>query len=53
MNQIIVSGIIKSINKDLKEFTLSVPRTYPSYEGLYLDDLIKCKHINNINKNTI
>jgi len=51
MNQIIVMGSILEVNKDRKEFIISIPRTYPTYKGEYLNDVVICKTINNINKN--
>ena len=51
MNQIIVMGCIKNINTNNKEFTISIPRSYPTYNGDYLNDVVLCKHINSINKN--
>lgn len=51
MNQIIVMGSVKDINVARKEFIVSIPRSYPTYKGDYLSDVILCKHINNINKN--
>lgn len=51
MNQIIVYGRVISIDENRKEFVVSVPRTYLSYQGDYIEDKLLCSHFNNINKN--
>jgi hypothetical protein len=51
MNQVILLGDVLSINKDDKEFSLSVPRSKFIYEGDVVNDILICKGDRILNKN--